>query len=69
MVGVRVSQITDVMDLFIENRRIRRADTFCDVGKGELFWYENSNGLVEIAANSAKASDILQISLGTEIKI
>ena len=39
--------------------RIQWARTFCEVAEGELFWYENSMGLVEIAANRTSAAKML----------
>jgi len=33
------------------------------------FWYESSNGLVEIAVNQGRADSILGISVGNEVKI
>lgn len=43
------------------------ARTFSAVGKGQVFWYVNSIGLVEIAANGASAAQALSIGCGTPI--
>ena len=43
----------------IGDHAVHRARTFCEVAEGELFWYENSMGLVEIAANRASAAALL----------
>lgn len=48
---------------------IRRARTFSDVGPGAAFWYENGNGLVEIAVNRGRAADLLGLSAGTAVTI
>jgi len=34
---------------------------------GEAFWYENSNGLVEIAVNSGRADAVLGLGLGASV--
>lgn len=49
--------------------RFRPARTFADVQPGEGFWYVNSNGLIEIAANRARAAEIFGLSVGTAIEL
>jgi S-adenosylmethionine hydrolase len=46
------------------NRMLRRARTFSDLPPGMAFWYENSNGLVEIAVNQGHAD--LDLGLASE---
>jgi S-adenosylmethionine hydrolase len=48
---------------------IAYARTFSDVAPKQPFWYENSNALVEIAANQARASDLLKIAVGDTIDV
>jgi S-adenosylmethionine hydrolase len=48
---------------------LAQAKTFSDVPVGELFWYENSVGLVEIAANQASAATLLQLGVGASLEI
>ncbi len=50
-------------------RRIARADTFSAVPPGTAFWYENSNGLVEIAVNLGRASETLALAVGAPVTI
>ncbi len=38
---------------------VQQALTFCAVPEGQLFWYENSMGLIEVAANCRSAADLL----------
>jgi hypothetical protein len=59
---------------FNKNNRIRvgeqvidYAETFCRVPPGQLFWYPNSLGLVEIAASRGSAAAILPLALGDAI--
>jgi S-adenosylmethionine hydrolase len=49
--------------------RIARARTFSDVAPGAAFWYENSNGLAEIAVNCGRADQVLGLGVGSEIFI
>ena len=46
---------------------LRYAHTFSDVPLGEGFWYENANGLVEIAVNSGNAARCLSLAVGDEV--
>jgi hypothetical protein len=46
-----------------------RRRTFSDVPAGEAFWYENSNGLAEIAVNAGRADAALGLVIGTPIAI
>jgi len=47
--------------------QIMYAQTFSRVEVGHLFWYENSMGLVEIAANGSNAAKILGVEIGTKV--
>lgn len=49
----------------IENAR----STFSDLPPGAAFWYENSNGLAEIAVNQGRADRELGLSIGMPVKI
>jgi len=44
---------------------LQAARTFADVGQGTAFWYENANGLVEIAVNAGRADTQLGLDVGT----
>ena len=43
--------------------------TFADLPPGAAFWYENSNGLAEIAINQGRADRELGLSIGTLVEI
>ena len=43
--------------------------TFSDRLPGETFWYENSNGLAEIAVNQGPADRDLGLSIGIPVEI
>lgn len=44
-----------------------RARTFSDLPDGAAFWYENANGLAEIAVNRGRAADLLGLRPGSPI--
>jgi len=62
--GLRASAFGRDRVMLVNGIRIPYARVFSEVPQGQLFWYENSLGLVELAANSASAERILGISLG-----
>ncbi|MEJ2107909.1 MAG: SAM-dependent chlorinase/fluorinase [Acidiferrobacteraceae bacterium] len=65
--GIRAASIPPGSGLRIADLVVSRAGTFSDVAAGEAFWYENSNGLVEIAVNLGSAAE--QLALGTGDKV
>jgi S-adenosyl-L-methionine hydrolase (adenosine-forming) len=42
---------------------------FSDAAKGEVFWYVNSVGLVEIAANRANAAQVIGLVVGDQVRL
>ena len=48
---------------------LERARTFGDRPPGEAFWYENSNGLAEIAVNHGRADRDLGLSIGMSVDV
>jgi S-adenosyl-L-methionine hydrolase (adenosine-forming) len=48
---------------------LKRARTFSDLPRGAAFWYENVNGLTEIAANQGCADRDLDLTTGIPIEI
>jgi hypothetical protein len=65
--GLRAGNTPRDCGLVINGRAVRYARVFSEVRQGEVFWYENSLGLVELAANSASAQKILGLRVGTPI--
>jgi S-adenosyl-L-methionine hydrolase (adenosine-forming) len=43
--------------------------TFSDLPLGAAFWYENSNGLADIAVNQGRADRELGLSIGMPVEI
>jgi S-adenosyl-L-methionine hydrolase (adenosine-forming) len=69
MTGLRASLLPGKARLDASGRVLSRARTFSDVSEGDAFWYENSNGLVEIAVNSGRADATLGIAIGSPVAI
>ena len=67
MVGRRASTVAESAILTIQGRPLERRRTFGDVGKGEAFWYENANGLVEISVNQGSAAQVFGLRLGYRV--
>lgn len=44
-----------------------RCRTFSEAGVGEVFWYENSSGLAEIAVNQGSAAETLGLRVGSPV--
>jgi S-adenosylmethionine hydrolase len=65
--GLRAGKVPRDRGLVINARAIRYARVFSDVKPGEVFWYENSLGLMELAANSANAQQVLGLKPGSRL--
>jgi S-adenosylmethionine hydrolase len=69
MTGLRAPLLPADARLVISGWVLRRAGTFAEVPPGEAFWYENSNGLAEIAVNGGDAADALGLRIGSPVAI
>ena len=69
LTGLRASTLQPSARLALSGQTLSRARTFGDVPQGEAFWYENSNGLAEIAVNAGRADAALGLSIGTPVAI
>jgi hypothetical protein len=67
--GLRASQLASTQRLKVGEHLLGRARTFSDVPEGAAFWYENANGLVEIAVNCGRAEDVLGLQLATAVQV
>jgi hypothetical protein len=65
--GLRAGAVPQGRTLSVGGRTIPRARVFSDARPGEVFWYANSLGLVEIAANSASAREQLGLKVGDRL--
>ena len=69
MTGLRAAMLPPEAKLSAAGRVLERARTFGDRPPGAAFWYENSNGLAEIAANQGRADRDLGLSIGVPVEI
>ena len=69
LTGLRASALDKRAIVRLNDRVLTHARVFSDVPIGELFWYENSIGLVEIAANQASASRALSAAIGDRVGV
>ena len=68
MTGMRAAKLRADAVFEAVGRRIPRAAVFSDVAPGAAFWYENANGLAEIAVNQGRA-DRLGLKIGVKIAV
>jgi S-adenosyl-L-methionine hydrolase (adenosine-forming) len=69
MTGMRAAVLPSQARLRVGGRELSRARTFSDAPPGAPFWYENSNGLAEIAVNAGRAESVLRLSIGAPVAI
>jgi S-adenosylmethionine hydrolase len=69
MTGLRADRLASGAELIVHGRPVRRARTFSDVSHGQAFWYENANGLAEIAVNQGRAADALGLRPGDPVGV
>ena len=68
MTGLRAAMLPEGARLAAAGRVLESATTFSDRPPGAAFWYENSNGLAEIAVNRGRA-DELGLAIGSPVEI
>ncbi|MGF1641168.1 MAG: S-adenosyl-l-methionine hydroxide adenosyltransferase family protein [Rhodospirillales bacterium] len=69
MTGVRAAVVPPTAVVTVAGRRLSRARTFSEVSPGQAFWYENANGLLEIAVNMGRADEALDLAPGCPVSI
>lgn len=70
MTGLRAAALPPGVSLRVGAEiRVRRARTFADQPPGAAFWYENANGLAEIAVNRGRAAALPGMVLGAAVAI
>jgi S-adenosylmethionine hydrolase len=65
--GIRASGIPREALLAVCGKRLPYARVYSEAGEGAAFWYENSQGLVEIAINRGSAAQELGLKIGDGI--
>lgn len=69
MTGLRAGMLAHDAGVEVTGHTLTWSRTFSDVKCGACFWYENANGLIEIAANQASAARLLGLTIGTEVNV
>jgi S-adenosylmethionine hydrolase len=69
LTGLRAAVLPAGAILTAAGQRLQRARTFADVPPGQAFWYENSSGLAEIAANARSAAARLGLAPGSPVAV
>ena len=67
--GLRAAGLAEGQGIEANGRLLRRARTFSDVPPGQPFWYENANGLAEIAVNRGRADEALGLDVGAAVTV
>lgn len=67
--GFRAANLPPNARLAAAGQVLERARTFSDRPPGTSFWYENSNGLLEIAVNQGRADRTLGLGVGISVEV
>ncbi len=65
--GIRASGIPREAQLALGEQRLPFARVYSEVAEGAAFWYENSQGLVEIAIRCGSAAQLLGLKIGDDV--
>ena len=69
LTGIRADSLDRASQLLVAGERVAYARTFSSVPEGTPFWYRNSIGLVEIAANRRRACERLGVAEGEPVRL
>ncbi len=69
MTGLRAEAVPADAVLEAHGQLLCNAECFSKVSPHQGCWYRNSNGLVELAVNCGRAADVLNVAIGTPVKI
>lgn len=67
--GIRVSMMAESQSLSVAGTALPRARTFADLAPQTPFWYENANGLAEIAVREGSAAERLHLQVGDAVSL
>lgn len=67
--GIRASSLGEKDRLVASGHALMRARTFSEVPENEGLWYENANGLAEIAVNCGRADHEFDLVVGSDVTI
>lgn len=69
MTGLRAADVSTQKRFVVRGHELAYRRVFGEAAQGETFWYANSLGLVEIAANAASAAELLDLKIGDAIQL
>jgi S-adenosyl-L-methionine hydrolase (adenosine-forming) len=69
MTGLRAARLAADSVLQVAGQRITRKRIFADVPPGQALWYENANGLAEIAVNGGSAAAAFGLAPGSPVVV
>jgi S-adenosylmethionine hydrolase len=69
MTGLRAARLPADTVLAVAGRRVARQRIFADVPPGAAMWYENANGLAEIAVNGGSAAASFGLAPGSPVVV
>jgi S-adenosylmethionine hydrolase len=69
MTGLRAAQLAADTVLEVAGQRLARQRIFADVPPGGALWYENANGLAEIAVNGGSAAARFGLAPGSPVAV
>lgn len=69
MTGLRAGAFGTERCVVVGGSMVRHARTFSAVGPGVAFWYENANGLCEVAVNKGRADQVLGLQIGLGVQV
>lgn len=67
--GLRANRVGRECSIGVNGISLRFARTYSEVQTGAAFWYENANGLVEIAVNCGRADERFGLRTGVPVAI
>ncbi|MBI5782921.1 MAG: SAM-dependent chlorinase/fluorinase [Gammaproteobacteria bacterium] len=67
--GLRAMSVSAAQTIRAGGEVLKYARVFSDAPPGEAFWYENANGLVEIAVNGGSAASRLDLKPGDPLTL
>ena len=68
MSGLRSSTVAAEAVIAVNGHTLKSGRTFADNQPGTAFWYENSNGLIELAVNQGRADELLGLTIGSPLE-
>ncbi len=67
--GLRARSVARTAAIAAARERLPYARVFAEAPPKRLFWYENSVGMVELAANGASAAALLGVGVGDPVRV